>query len=346
MKKIEVNVNPKYNVLLGENLLKDCGELVFQVHKRCTVAIVTDDNVAALYLQKVKNSLQQSGFGVIDFVFLNGEESKNQDILFQMLTFFGENNLNRDDLIIALGGGVVGDIAGFAAGIYKRGIEYIQIPTTLLAQIDSSVGGKTAINTSFGKNMVGVFKQPKLVICDTDTLRTLKPEVLSDGLAEAVKYAAIGSEELLTLIEESATKNLEEIIERCIQMKAQFVEQDERDNGQRQLLNFGHTFGHAVEKCSNFEISHGSGVAIGMVLVCEYLHKKGKLPRREVNRLTKVLQQYNLPVTTTISREKLHKAALGDKKRKGANITFVFIEKIGTGYLEQVPVRGLEKMLL
>jgi 3-dehydroquinate synthase len=295
--------------------------------------LVTDDVVSDLYGGVVANCLEFTGYEVARFVFASGEPSKNINTYTELLHALCAANLTRGDVIVALGGGVVGDIAGFAAATYLRGIHFVQIPTTLLAMVDSSVGGKTAINlsggaggaSSGGKNQVGAFYQPDTVLCDYDTLRTLPGEVFADGCAEIIKHAVISSRELFELLNSSASvlteqEFAEEIIARNIEIKRDAVIRDERDVGIRQILNFGHTLGHGIEKHSDYKISHGSAVAIGMVLESRGEHRK---------EIIALLKRYGLPTTTSITKEQLLDAAFSDKKRTGDKITVVELKQIG-----------------
>ena len=233
MKTVTINTNNSYQVLIGKNLLEKTGELVAQVTSPCKAAIICDDTVSELYLDKVKASLQNSNFDCISFIFKSGEESKNISVYTEILEFLAENSVTRSDIIIALGGGVCGDMAGFSAATYLRGIKFIGIPTTLLAAVDSSVGGKTAVNLNAGKNLVGAFHQPSLVICDTDTLTTLPEEYLKDGISETIKYGVITDRELFDIMKSNFRENIEDIIERCVMIKNNIVSADVYDKAER-----------------------------------------------------------------------------------------------------------------
>lgn len=274
MKTIIVKTSTPYNIYIERGILNKCGAVISETVKTRKTAIITDDIVDRLYGKAVVDSLESSGFTVCKFVFKNGEGSKSTETLNEIYNFFCENNITRTDCVIALGGGVVGDITGFAAATFLRGLEYIQIPTTLLAQVDSSVGGKTAIDLPCGKNLVGAFKQPACVICDPDVLSTLSETILSDGMAEAIKYGMIRDNRLFELIASHNIKNISEIIDdvvyTSISIKRDVVENDEFDTGERMILNFGHTLGHAIESYYNYEkYTHGSAVAIGMCMITE-----------------------------------------------------------------------------
>ena len=263
--KIRVTASGSYDIIICRNELDQVGHAVKEVIKKGKIAILTDDKVDKLYGEVVIDSLLRSGFKCDKFVIINGESSKNMGCLTDFVNFLASKQITRDDAVLALGGGVVGDIAGFAAAIFLRGIKYIQVPTTLLAAVDSSVGGKTAVDISAGKNLVGSFHQPSLVYCDISTLDTLEPDIMRDGFAEVIKYGIIMDKNLFQKVLEPPVKNLKEVITRCVEIKCNVVNADEFDKGARQLLNFGHTVGHAIELLSDFSISHGSAVAAGMV---------------------------------------------------------------------------------
>ncbi|MBP0959173.1 MAG: 3-dehydroquinate synthase [Oscillospiraceae bacterium] len=261
----------------------------------------------------------------------------------ELYDFLAFNEITRSDCLVALGGGVVGDLTGYASATFLRGIDFIQIPTTLLAQVDSSIGGKTAIDIPAGKNLVGAFKQPLAVICDTSTLSTLNPEFFSDGMGEVVKYAMIRSYELFEILTEKDIKdNLEDVICRCIDIKRQIVENDEFDKGERMLLNFGHTFGHAIEKIQNFTgLSHGSAVSVGMCIITKLAIKQGLCSQDTYENLKNCLKKYNLPLSVDISYEELVKHCVNDKKRDADYINLVISTEIGKSELRKVPINSL-----
>ena len=344
MKTIKIKTGKEYNVLVGNNLLNKTGEFCEEIIKQCKTAIITDDNVSKLYLKAVKNSLKEKGYKTVSFIFKAGEASKNINTLSDILEFLAENQMTRGDIIIALGGGVTGDITGLAAAVYLRGIKFIQIPTTLLAQVDSSVGGKTAIDLKAGKNLAGCFYQPELVICDTDALKTLKPSVFSEGMAEVIKYGMIFDKNLLSTLERE-DYNLEDVIGRCIILKSNVVEKDEFDNGDRQLLNFGHTIGHAIEQLSRYKISHGEAVAIGMIICAKASFKSGFSEKDYSSKLLKLLKKYNLPYECKYSVNELTEACLVDKKRKGNTLTLIVPKKLGECILHNINVNELQKFV-
>ncbi len=344
MTTVNVSASKKYNVYIGRNLtLKENG---INEKPDVKVALISDDKVMAFYGEATKKKLEDAGYKVVSYTFPNGEASKNIKELGKILEFLAENNFTRTDKIAALGGGVTGDMAGFAASVYLRGIEFIQIPTTVLAAVDSSVGGKTAIDLEAGKNLAGAFWQPEAVFCDIETFKTLEPEVFSDGIAEAIKYGAMWDISLFEKFEKGIEeKDYEEMIAACVSIKRDVVEADERDTGVRQLLNFGHTFAHGIEKCSDYKITHGHAVAIGMVIAAEIAEKTNFAIEPCKERLVKVLKKYNLPTTTDIPMDDLLKVAMKDKKRKGNSITLVLPEKLGKCVLKTVEISELEAMV-
>ncbi len=346
MKTVEVSTGSKYNIVIGDGLLKDSGRMIREVTSAKTAAIVTDSVVDGLYSDTVRKSLEANGFETVKFVFPNGEKSKNISTYSDMLEFMAENRLTRSDCIVALGGGVVGDMAGFCAATYLRGISFVQIPTTLLACVDSSVGGKTAIDLKAGKNLAGAFYQPKLVICDYSTLSTLTDEIFADGMAETIKYGALFDGDFLNFLNENnARDNLEYIIEKCVTFKRDIVNVDETDRGVRGLLNFGHTIGHSIEKCSNFAVPHGSAVAIGMVLMSRGAYKSGITKADITEFLVSLLKKYNLPVSTDFSAEELFCVTLSDKKRSGDDITLVIPSEFGKCELYKTQINSLKDII-
>ncbi len=298
MKTISVNTGHPYQIHIGRGLLECIPKLLSPVcgARRPKLAVITDDRVDSLAFpdgrqpaQTLLTAFEKAGYSVCKFVFPNGEASKTLDTVRQAYAFFSEHEITRTDMVVAFGGGVVGDLAGFAAASWLRGVEFIQIPTTLLAMVDSSVGGKTGVDIPQGKNLVGAFWQPSLVVCDTDMLSLLPAETFADGMAEVIKYGAIFDRELFEQLERGGQAlagpgALEGIIARCVDLKRQVVEDDERDKGRRQLLNFGHTFGHAIEKQSDFTITHGHGVAIGMAMMARACERAGLAPAQTAAR--------------------------------------------------------------
>ena len=339
---IHVKASRDYDVLIGNGLMADTGTLVTEVHKPCKTAIVSDSNVAPLYLEKVQTSLEKAGFEVVSFVFPAGEASKNLTTYSDILNFCAEQRLTRTDLIVALGGGVTGDMAGFAAASYLRGIEYVQMPTSLLSAVDSSVGGKTAIDIPAGKNLVGAFKQPLVVICDIDAFDTLTDEVFHDGCAECIKYGVLQSPSLLKIFEEGTVKeNIVDVVAESVQIKADYVANDEFDTGARRYLNLGHTIGHAIERTANFTLMHGHCVAIGMVMISRAGEKLYITEPGTTDKLIEICKTNGLPVSCDYSTEDLLDGALADKKRKGDLIALIVPTELGHCKTHTVPVTEL-----
>ncbi len=342
--EVEIRTGTPYVVTIGEGLLDESGTIASRVLKAKRLMVVTDTNVAPLYLDQTVASLKQAGFEVEHFIFEAGEQSKTLQTLGALLEKLAETRMTRTDAIVALGGGVTGDLAGFAAGVYARGIDFIQIPTTLLAAVDSSVGGKTAVDLKAGKNLAGVFLQPKAVICDTKTLATLPPETFADGLAEAIKYGILCDAALFEAFKACVTpENIAPIIARCVQIKADYVTQDTFDHGVRAYLNLGHTFAHAIEKLSVFQVTHGSAVAIGMVLIAKAGEAMGITQTGTAAAIESLLKTKGLPVTTVFNANDLAREAAGDKKRSGDDITLILIDRIGSTFLKKIPVTDLIK---
>ena len=343
---VNVNTGRPYQVLIGNNLLAQLGKLVGQFHSPCSVVIVADDIVNNLYGDKVAAALDSAGYRVSRFVFPHGEQNKNMEQLNNLLRYCTQAQLTRTDLIIALGGGVTGDLAGFAAAIYLRGIDYIQLPTTFLAAIDSSVGGKTAVDLPEGKNLVGAFWQPLAVICDIDTLDTLSEKVFADGTAEAVKYGILADADLFKLLAAgNFRQNLQQIIRRSVEIKAEFVRADERDSGCRQQLNLGHTIGHAIEQCSGYSITHGHAVAIGMAVIARCAAVAGFCSSQTAATIKEALIDNNLPLECPYYLKCLLNIMYSDKKRRGSLINLVIPQNIGKCRLLELSVDKLEDFI-
>ena len=341
--KITVRASGTYDILISKGGLSGIGKAAAERFKPCTVAILSDDKVFPLYGKTVTDSLQAAGFRTVAHVIPNGEQSKTLDNVTAFIDCMVKAQVTRTDMVLALGGGVVGDMAGFAAAIYLRGIPYIQVPTTLLAAVDSSVGGKTAVDISAGKNLVGAFHQPALVYLDTENLKTLDPSVLRDGFAEVIKYGIILDSKLFNTVVKPDSFDLKEVIARCIEIKRDVVEADEFDKGMRGLLNFGHTFGHAIEKLSGFTITHGSAVARGMIIAAKVAKVYGFTDYTDV--ITNVVKDYGFETGCPFRADELYSVILSDKKRSGADITLVLPKQIGACTLEKMPaVQVLELM--
>ena len=342
MRTIPVNTNPPYAVAIGPGLLRDCGTRLREIMAPCHVAVVTDSTVGPLYLETATESLRAAGYAVSTYTFPAGEGSKNFETLSDILEFLAGEHLTRSDCLAALGGGVAGDMAGFAAACYLRGIRYVQMPTTLLSAVDSSVGGKTAIDLKAGKNLAGAFLQPAAVLCDTDCLNTLPRSVFADGAAEAIKTGILCDETLFALFEDGTLKaDPGSVVARCVAYKAGVVERDEKEQGERKLLNLGHTAGHAIEKCSGYTIPHGHAVAAGLAIIARAAERLGWAAEPLAARICACLKKNALPVSTEYAPEALAEAALADKKRSGDSITIVVPRKIGLCELKTVPVTEL-----
>lgn len=341
MKTITVKASGNYDVLIGKGLLQDIGERIQKtLNRTCTIAVISDSNVYPIYGSTILEQLNQSGFRVVNFVFPAGESSKNPNTYIEILNFLATNQVTRSDGILALGGGVVGDISGFAAATYLRGIAYIQVPTTLLAMVDSSVGGKTAIDLPAGKNLVGAFYQPRLVVCDLNTLDTLPESVFCDGCAEVIKYGILYDAGLFDHLDKNGLNfDREAVVSRCVELKRNVVSEDEFDTGARQMLNLGHTIGHGIETQSSYTFTHGQAVAIGMAIVaksaCQSIYPQ----------LISVLKKFKLPVNTTFTAKQLFQSALSDKKRSGGIVNLIIPEAIGKCNIIPTAVEQLEAFI-
>ena len=329
MRNVSVGASKNYDVWVGDGLLSEVGERISAACGGTAALVVTDDAVNALYGDAVLRSLQAAGYSTARFIFPHGERSKNMETYVSILHALGEANLSRSDVLVALGGGVAGDMAGFAAATYLRGIHFAQIPTTLLAMVDSSVGGKTAIDLPTGKNQAGAFYQPDIVLCDIGTLRTLSDECFSDGCAEVVKHGVILSSGLFELLKQPIWPQLEDIVARNVEIKRAVVVVDEHETGIRRILNFGHTIGHGVEVCSRYSVSHGRAVAIGMAATARAAFRMGVCDGFCCSEIIDMLVRFGLPFETDIPVDMLVNAAFYDKKRSGGVIALVLPEKIG-----------------
>ncbi|MGN1202034.1 MAG: 3-dehydroquinate synthase [Eubacterium sp.] len=346
MKKLTVNVNDGYDILIEKGLLDNAGELIKKILPGKRITLISDTNVYKIYGDKVKNSLANQGYEVFTYIFKAGEASKKTAVVVDMVEFMADKHLTRNDGVVALGGGVCGDMAGFAAAIFLRGIRFVQIPTSLLSQVDSSVGGKTGVDLPQGKNLCGAFHQPSLVIIDPNVLDTLSPHFFSDGMGEVIKYGCIKSKALFDrLVNENARDFVEDMIYECLDIKRQIVENDEKEHGERALLNFGHTCGHAIEKLWNFEtVSHGEAVGIGMVMITKVSERLGLTEMGTSDRIADVLKKYNLKVEDSHSTTEIVTAMSADKKRTGTGIKFTMIKQIGDGFMYPVENSEIPKI--
>ena len=339
---VPVRASRSYEVHIGRGLLAEAGAAIRAAAGGAAACLVTDSTVGPLYAEAVERSLAAAGYRTERFTIPAGEASKTPENALALARFLARMGLTRSDPVVALGGGVVGDLAGFAAATYRRGVGFVQLPTTLLAAVDSSVGGKTAVDLPEGKNLLGAFYQPALVLCDCDTFRTLDPAVLRDGCAEVVKYAVLRDAALFERLRDPAAASSEEVIERCVAHKRDLVELDERDEGPRKLLNLGHTVGHAVELLSGFAVTHGSAVAIGMAVVARAAAKRGFCSAACAEELVALLKTYGLPTETDYAPSALAAAMAGDKKRSGDKIDLILPRAIGRCEIVKTPVSELK----
>lgn len=340
MKCVTINASKTYDIKIGSGLLPTIGEEVKALGKAKKVCVVSESTVFPIYGDIVINSLKNAGFSVLSFVFASGEESKNSNVFLELVNFLAESKLTRSDLIVALGGGVVGDLAGFAAACFLRGIRFIQVPTTLLAAVDSSVGGKTAIDLPAGKNLCGAFCQPSLVLCDTDTLNSLPEDTFRAGCAEVIKYGILYDPHLFAHLEKHGLDfNRETVITRCVELKRDVVMEDEFDTGARMKLNLGHTIGHGVEARSQFTLSHGESVAIGMAIVARASNCI------DTPRILSILNTFGLPVTTDYPVEDIYTYTLSDKKRSGGTVNLIIPRAIGNCEIVPTPIDSLKSFI-
>ena len=337
MRTVTVRAASKeYNVLIGRDAVQSLGD---EAKKLCPGAlkalIVSESNVAPLYLEKVKMQLAGAGFETAEYVFGAGEQNKNINEIAGMWNKMAESGFTRTDFVVGLGGGVTTDMAGFAASTFLRGIKVIQLPTSLLAMVDASVGGKTGIDIPMGKNQVGAFWQPSVVIEDISFLKTLPDEVFTEGMGEVTKHAFIMDMELLEKLEkaEGDIRSDEDLLEEIVYMnvadKASVVSEDETDNGRRQTLNFGHTVGHVIERDSGFTKPHGICVAKGMGIIIDACVKAGTLAAEDAGRMKNLLTLYKLPASDEITPGQIVSGAMNDKKKRGNTLSVILVNKIG-----------------
>lgn len=346
MKTIPIHTSKYYEVKVGAGLRNTLGEEVAKVCKPGTAAIISDSNVWPLYGKAAEESLKKAGFRTVNYVFPAGEASKNGAVYLDILNFLAENKLTRSDCLIALGGGVVGDMTGFVAATYLRGIAYIQVPTTLLAAVDSSVGGKTAIDLPAGKNLAGAFCQPKLVLCDVDMLNTLPEDIFRDGCAEVIKYSVLYDLELYShLMDKGLAFDRDAVIAQCVEHKRNVVIADEFDRGERMKLNLGHTIGHGVESGSQFTLSHGKAVAIGMAIVSRAAAALALCSPDTRDNILKLITLFGLPTNTDCSAEVIYTSALSDKKRFGDTVNLIVPTAIGNCVIRPTPVNELKSFI-
>ena len=340
IQSVQVTASGSYEVLIGEGLLSETGARMRGLLPGAETAfIVTDDTVDALYGDTLADSLRHSGFSVEKAVLPHGEESKNGGNYLKILNDMAKARVTRSDVLVALGGGMVGDLGGFCAATYQRGIACVQLPTTLLSCVDSSVGGKTAIDLDSGKNLAGAFFQPKLVLCDTTLLDSLSEDLFTQGCAEVIKYGVLKSPTLFALLERDGKAfDRTLVITECISIKRDYVCADEFDTGLRRQLNLGHTLGHAIEAASGFALSHGESVAAGLACVARASAKAGFCSEETACRIERLLSEFGLPVSTDYSIDLLMNHVLSDKKRMGKTLNVIVPEEIGRCRVEAMPV--------
>lgn len=334
---IKVKTETPYNVIVENGAMDRIADILSAVYRAGTkVMIISDDNVHPIYGNRVRKNLESKGYRVFDYIFPAGEESKNINTIMEMYQALSEANFTKADIILTLGGGVTGDMGGFAAATFLRGIDYIHVPTSLLAQVDSSIGGKTGIDLEYGKNLVGAFYDPKIVITDPAVLKTLPKANFVDGMAEVVKYGCIMDTELFHDLETGmALRNLEHTICRCIECKRDVVQEDKLDKGRRMILNFGHTFGHALEKLYGFssEMPHGKAVAIGMATATRISETLKMTERGTSARLENLLELLELPTKSEYPIDKIIDATAMDKKSTGKKLNLIFLKDIGETFV-------------
>ncbi len=343
MKTLRVNLSEdSYDIIIGKNLLAQLNENLRKFFTGKKVMIITDDNVEKLYANKVKEVLLVDGYEVEIFAFPHGEESKTLETCAKAYEKLIDFKFSRSDLIIALGGGVVGDLAGFVASTYLRGVKFVQIPTSLLAMVDSSVGGKVAVDLPQGKNLVGSFYQPKLVLIDCEMIKTLSDKFFNDGLGEVIKYGLIRDKNLFDKLirfkdKEELLENLTEIIYTCCNIKREVVENDQFDTGERMILNFGHTLGHAIEKVHGFsEVTHGEGVCLGMNIITKLSEEKGLTKVGTQKQIEEILRKYNLPYEIELNKKnEILESMMIDKKNLNGSLNLILLKDIGECFIEK-----------
>lgn len=346
--KIAVNTQPSYFVNVENGMLDRVGYTVAQLMKQGTkIMIVSESNVFPLYGKRLENSLAESGFCTYRFVFEAGEQSKTLQTVYKIYEKLAESGFTRTDLVLALGGGVTGDMAGFAAATFLRGMRYIQVPSSLLAQVDASVGGKTGVDIpDFGKNLVGAFHQPLCVLTDPELLKTLPSKHIKDGMAEVIKYGCISDASLFKALDSGELTRQDMMIENCIKIKVDFVVEDTLDTGRRMILNFGHTFGHALEKLHNYSgLMHGEAVAIGMVIAASIGERLNITKAGTADKIRNMLELYGLPYSQEFSAGELMQASFMDKKNDGNIINLILLRDIGDAVIHKISRQELSIVL-
>ena len=346
--------NHPYDLVIEQGAINEVGTWVSSLWREQKILIISDDHVAPIYAQSVIESLNHIGFETEIFIFKAGEAQKNLETAEKAWHACAEAQLTRSDGIIALGGGVVGDLAAFVASTYMRGIHFLQIPTSLTAQVDSSIGGKTAINSKIAKNMIGTFTQPDGVLIDPNVLRTLGQREFNEGLGEVIKCAAIADLELWNVLEHAKdstdllNNHAEEIIYHSCNVKRKVVVADELDNGVRLYLNFGHTIGHAIEATAGYgKVMHGEAVAIGMIQIAQAAEKKGLMEIGISNAIKQMAEKYGLPTSyAPWIEDELYQSLLHDKKGRGDTIKIVLVPKLGQAEIFQIPFKEMREFLI
>ena len=353
MKNIDIQLSGgSYNIIIDHGLIKEIGSAISKIYNGDKIAIITDENVNKYYGDIVEKSLKAKGYNTLKIVIPPGEKSKSVESLLKLYSDLLEFKINRGNLIVALGGGVVGDLTGFCASTLLRGIPFIQIPTSLLAQIDSSIGGKVAVDLPQGKNLIGSFYHPKAVYIDPEVLNTLDKKFINDGLGEVIKYGLIKDANLFSRLEEikdykELMESMDYIIYTCCNIKKEVVQRDEKDTGERMILNFGHTIGHAIEKLQNYTgLSHGEAVAVGMYKITVKSEELGISKAGLSERIKSLLIKFNLPYEEdNFAKNELLEAINFDKKNINKNINLVLLKDIGESFIKNVPIDEIKKYL-
>lgn len=346
MDKITINGSTSYNVLIERNILDNVGNILREELGGNKALVVTDTHVAALYLGEVSDSLGEAGYNVTSLKLSPGEETKNIDNYVLLLNTLSENEFSTSDLIIALGGGTIGDLAGFVASTYKRGMKFVQLPTTLLACVDSSIGGKSAINLVAGKNQVGTIRNPSIVFCDPNVVSSLSKDALLEGYAEIIKYGILNGSEIIDLLRIAAiSKDYSEVIAKAISIKKSYVEEDECDSNSRQFLNLGHLVGHAIEAASNYSISHGKAVALGLIIESKCCSLSGLCEMSSYLKISSIVREFGFDDANHYGLHELLPYMLRDKRIRDGKIDIVVPASIGNCILRKLPVSDIEDFL-
>lgn len=353
MNTITVNLTTDlYQIYVGHNLLKQAGKLIRSSTSGSKILIVTHPNLQKLYGAELLGSLETAGYSVTTALIPSGEHSKSFDSYQKLIDTLAKNRFTREDIVVAFGGGVISDLAGFVAATYMRGCSLIHIPSSLLAMIDSSIGGKTALDLPFGKNLVGAFYNPKAVIVDLELLNSIPAPLLQDSCGELIKYGVLSGSNLFNKIilarnpmQVIDASHRQELIQACVEIKKSIVEEDFKEAGSRKLLNLGHTLGHAIETLSNFELGHGSCVAAGTNMMAKACSKLGLCSCNDVEKIAQLTQSYNLPTSTSFTVEELYSTALHDKKSHTDSIDVALIYGIGDVRIERKSFAELKQLI-